>query len=93
MKSVVVIFVLSCLALVNSQNVTIWGNVDGTYLGEESFFAQRATSQYQVRAFTFPTVSINQIKCQNIQLFINYYAFSIFSTNLEIHQERHNRRN
>lgn len=54
MKSFAIIFVLSCLILINAET-TKWGNTNGRILGQETIVADRAPSQYQVRAFSYPT--------------------------------------
>lgn len=59
MKTIAVLFVLSCLSLcfVNSMNVTTWGKVNTRVLGQETIVAERAIGYPSVRAFAFPSVS------------------------------------
>lgn len=81
MKFIVVILVLTCFALVKSQNTTIYGNIHGKYLDEIDVFSKGATSQNQVRAFSFPTVSIFLIINHVLHGFLRYFCQMFFFNN------------
>lgn len=59
MKSFAIIFVLSCLALVSAVEEKKWGLTYGRILGKETVSAPAIASEYQIRAFAYPTVSVH----------------------------------
>lgn len=61
MKTIAVIFVLSCmsLCLVNSVKVTKWGQTDTKVLGEKTVVVEPKEGQVQTATLEYPEVSIS----------------------------------
>lgn len=82
MKTVAVLFVLSCLSLcfVNSLETHLWGHIKSRVLGTETIVADGAQSQYQIRAFSFPHVSLIYFSIFSIIVTKYYKRYSVIYT-------------